>query len=93
MPYPGPVGIGMIVLFGFGYVAILLGFFTRINAIILFVLTGFVLFAPLELSVQLTPQSLVLYLTVLLALIFGGAGYFSLDYLLVGRRVRKKSRI
>jgi len=46
------------------------------------VLLSFVLVALLDLSVRLNPQALVLYLSICLCLLLGGAGRFSLDYLL-----------
>ncbi len=90
LPFPGIVAIAYIALLAIALLAIALGFFTRFNALVLFVLTSFALVAPLELSVTLNPQTLVAYLAIFLALAIGGAGKLSLDYFLAGRKARKK---
>ena len=68
-------------------IAIVIGIFTRINALILLLATIAILIVPLSLSPSLTPQTLVLYITVFLGLVLGGPGKASLDYgLPVGKR-------
>lgn len=80
------VGLQIATLFG-----VVLGIFTRINALLFTLMMGFVLFSAIDLSSSLNPQGLALYLTVFLGLACGGAGRLSLDHLLAGRRARKRA--
>lgn len=89
LPVPGIIAAAFVLLLLLALVAIVIGIFTRINAIVLLVLTAAILIIPLDLSSSLTPQTLVLYITVFLGLALGGAGRASLDYRLAGRRKKK----
>ena len=90
LPFPGILASVYIAIFAICLFSVLVGFFTRINALILVVLAAAALVAPLELSSRLNPQTLVVYLAVFLTLAVGGAGKLSLDYFLAGRKARKK---
>lgn len=90
LPVPGALASVFVAWFSISLLAIALGFFTRFNALVVFVFAGFALVAPLELSATLNPQTLVVYLAVFLALAVGGGGKLSLDNLLAGRKARKK---
>lgn len=89
LPLPGILAVTYIALFAIALLGFAVGFFTRINSIVLFVLAGFALVAPLELSATLNPQTLVAYLAIFLALAIGGSGKMSLDHVLAGRKARK----
>lgn len=89
LPVPGVLAPAFVILLLVVLLAIVIGIFTRINALILFLLSAAILIVPLDLSPSLTPQALVLYLTVFVALALGGAGKASLDYRLAGRKKRK----
>ena len=68
--------------------ALLLGLYTRFNALLLLVLMLFILIVPVELSGNLNVQTLLLYAGLSLTLLFFGSGRISLDHLLT-RRKRK----
>jgi uncharacterized membrane protein YphA (DoxX/SURF4 family) len=70
---------------------LLFGFFTRINALLLVLMTGFVLFSAISLSPTLNPQALSVYLGVFAGFSCGGAGKLSLDFVLAGRRARRRA--
>jgi len=91
LPFPGVLAIMFVAWFAISLLAIALGFFARFNALVVFVLAGFALVAPLELSATLNPQTLVVYLAIFFAFAVGGAGKLSLDNLLAGRKARKKA--
>lgn len=80
------VGLQIATLLG-----VVLGIFTRINALFFALMMGFTLFSAINLSSSLNPQALALYLTIFLGLACGGAGRLSLDHLLAGRRARKRA--
>lgn len=80
------VGLQIATLLG-----VVLGIFTRINALFFALMMGFILFSAINLSSSLNPQALALYLTIFLGLACGGAGRLSLDHLLAGRRARKRA--
>lgn len=90
IPFPGIVSAAVTLAGAVAFLGIAAGIFTRINGIVLFLLTGVALLLPVTLSTSLTPQALVLYLAVFLALALGGAGRFSLDHLLAGRKAKKR---
>ncbi|MEM1441746.1 MAG: hypothetical protein AAGF67_05355 [Verrucomicrobiota bacterium] len=89
--YAGPISAIMILAMTLSFFGIVFGIFTRINALILLVLSLFVLITPLELSPTLNPQSLAVYLCLFLGLSLGGAGRVSLDYFLAGKKARKNN--
>ena len=90
LPMPAAIGVTLVLLLTTALIGITVGIFPRINTAILFGLTTFTLFGPLHLSPSLKPQSLVLYLTLFLTLVCGGAGRVSLDYLLTRKKTEKK---
>lgn len=90
LPMPAAIGVTLVLLLTTALIDFTVGIFTRINTTILFGLTAFTLIGPLHLSPSLNPQSLVLYLTLFLALACGGAGRVSLDYLLPQKKTEKK---
>lgn len=92
LPFPRLLAPAVILLLAIALLGAALGIFTRINALVLSLLTTFVLLAPVILysapdappsllSPSLNPQSLVLYLAVFLGFAIGGAGKVSLDSL------------
>ncbi|MDF1823429.1 MAG: hypothetical protein P1U68_02240 [Verrucomicrobiales bacterium] len=89
--YSGPVAVAMVAALTLSFVGLVFGIFTRINSLLLLILTGFIFITPLELSHTLNPQSLVLYLTLFLAFACGGAGRISLDYFMMGKKVKRKN--
>tara|TARA_R110000850_G_scaffold255885_2_gene381764 strand:- start:1149 stop:1613 length:465 start_codon:yes stop_codon:yes gene_type:complete len=90
LPVPGVLSVALIILLLIAFLGIVVGIFTRINALILLFLTAFIFIVPLNLSPTLTPQTLVLYLALFLGLAFGGAGRVSLDFLMAGKRIKTK---
>ncbi|MEX2580037.1 MAG: hypothetical protein WD342_13345 [Verrucomicrobiales bacterium] len=90
LPFPGVFATVFVALLTISLLGVLVGFFTRINAITSLILTAIALVAPLELSTTLNPQTLILYLSLFLALLCGGAGNISLDYFLAGRKARRR---
>jgi uncharacterized membrane protein YphA (DoxX/SURF4 family) len=68
---------------------LVVGIFSRVNALVLTVLVGFAFVGHLEFSRMLNVQSAVLYLVVFLGLLWAGGGRISLDHLLSGRRSRR----
>ena len=91
VPSPDIVAAASIALQSTALLGVVVGFFTRINALLFFLMCGFVLFAAIPLSSGLNPQVLSLYLAVFLGLACGGGGRLSLDHLLAGRRARKRA--
>lgn len=89
--YSGPIAAVMIIAMTLSFLALVVGIFTRINALVLLVITGFIFITPLELSTTLNPQSLALYLSIFLAFACGGAGRVSLDYFLAGKKAKRKN--
>lgn len=89
--YSGPIAVAMIAALTLSFVGLVAGVFTRINALVLLVLTGFIFITPLELSKTLNPQSLALYLSIFLAFACGGAGRISLDYFMAGKKAKRKN--
>jgi len=89
LPMPAVIGIVFVLLLTTALIGSTVGIFTRINAAILFTLTAFALIGSLHLSPNLNPQSLILYLALFLALVCGGAGRVSLDYLLTRKKKEK----
>ncbi len=91
LPYADIVATGSIGLQIATLLGVVLGIFTRINALLFTLMMGFVLFSAITLSASLNPQTLALYLAIFLGLACGGAGCLSLDHLLAGRRARKRA--
>ena len=90
LPMPDIIAVGGIAIFSISLLGVLLGFFTRFNALILTLMTGFILLAPLILSSTLNPQSLALYLGLFAGLACGGGGRLSLDYSLANYHERRR---
>ena len=86
LPMPELIAPTLIIVLAISLFGISLGIFTRINSLILFILTAFILLAPLDLSPTLAGQARVRYLAVFIALACGGAGRVSLDYLMTGKK-------
>lgn len=93
LPLPGVLAVAFVIVFALSLAATTVGIFTRINALILLVLAGAILILPLDLSLSLNPQALVLYIGAFLGLALGGAGRASLDYRLAGRKSKKTNMI
>ncbi len=91
LPVPGIVAAVAVALLAATLLGVALGFFTRFNALVFALLTGFVLISAIILSPTLNPQALALYLTVFAGFACGGGGRLSLDHLLAGRRVRREA--
>lgn len=89
--YAGPIAVVIIAALFLSVLALVAGIFSRINALVLLVITGFIFITPLELSTTLNPQSLALYLSLFLAFSCGGAGRISLDYFLAGKKAKRKN--
>lgn len=92
IPFPTAIAVTLIFLILLSMIGIFIGIFTRVNALFLFVLLGFVLVAPILLSHSLNPQTILLYLGMLFALVFSGGGQFSLDKFLAMRKAREIQR-
>ena len=92
LPFPSAITTALILLLLLSMIALVIGIFTRINALVLLILLGFVLVAQLRLSLSLNPQTLVLYIGIMFALIFSGGGRFSLDFFLASRKARSLER-
>jgi uncharacterized membrane protein YphA (DoxX/SURF4 family) len=89
-PAPNVVALLSVAILTIALLGVLIGIFTRINGLILTLLTGFILLAPIILSATLNPQSLALYVGLFAALALGGGGRLSLDYALANRRERRR---
>jgi uncharacterized membrane protein YphA (DoxX/SURF4 family) len=88
--YTGPIAVILVAALTLSFLGLVAGVFTRINALVLLVITGFVFITPLELSPTLNPQSLALYLSLFLAFAIGGAGRVSLDFFMAGKKANRK---
>lgn len=91
IPAPSAVAAAATGLLTANLLGVLFGFFTRINALLLTLMSGFVLFTAISLSPTLNPQALSLYLAIFIGFACGGAGRLSLDFLLAGRRARRRA--
>ncbi len=91
LPVPGMVAPLAVALMSTTLLGVLLGFFTRLNALLFALMIGFVLLSAITLSPTLNPQSLALYLGVFAGFACGGGGRLSLDHLLAGRRARRQA--
>ncbi len=91
LPMPDLAAMGLVGLLAVAQLGVFAGFFTRINALISLVIAAFALLSALHLSATLNPQALALYLSIFAGLSCGGGGRLSLDYLLAGRRARKRA--
>lgn len=87
---PPVVALASVATLTISLLGVCIGIFTRINALILALLIGFILLAPIILSATLNPQSLALYVGLFVALAIGGGGRLSLDYALANRRERRR---
>lgn len=90
-PVPGVLAVVSVLLLLVAFLGLAVGVFTRINALLLFVLIGAAFLFPLEISRTLSPQTFVLYLSVLLGILIGGGGRLTLDHHFSARREKKKS--
>lgn len=93
LPAPSSLALVAVAILTVTLFGALLGIFTRINALLLALLCGFILFAPLTLSTTLNPQTLALYVGLFIGLAFGGGGQLSLDYALENRRERRRKPV
>jgi len=91
LPMPAVIAFGAVGLQVVNLLGVFFGIFTRINALLLAIMAGFVLFLAIPYSPTLNPQCLALYLGIFIGLACGGAGRLSLDHLLAGRRARKRA--
>lgn len=91
LPMPSVAAAAAVGLEAVSMLGLSLGFFTRINALFLALLTGFVLFSAISLSPTLNPQALALYVAIFAGFACGGGGRLSLDFLLAGRRARRRA--
>ena len=91
LPMAGTIAAVAIGLQAVTLLGVVLGFFTRFNALLFALMAGFVLVAAINLSPTLNPQALALYLGIFTAFACGGGGRLSLDHLLAGRRARRRS--
>ena len=90
LPFPSIVTLAAVAILTISLLGVLIGIFTRFNALILTILSGFILIAPIILSATLNPQSLALYVGLFAGLALGGGGRLSLDYALANRRERRR---
>lgn len=90
---PLPVALSVVTILGSLLVAIgiLLGFLCRINSAILIFILGFLLAVNVRTSDNLTPETIVLYVIILVTLLIIGPGRFSLDHFLTEQRIRRKA--
>jgi uncharacterized membrane protein YphA (DoxX/SURF4 family) len=89
IPVPGVLATVFVTLLLLSIIGIVVGIFTRFNALFLLLSTIAILIVPFSLAPSLTPQALVLYIAVFLGLLLGGSGKASLDYRLAGRKKKK----
>ena len=90
LPSPAVLALVSVAVLTISLLGLVLGIFTRINALILALFVGFILLAPIILSATLNPQALTLYLGLFIGLALGGGGRLSLDYALANRRERRR---
>ncbi|MDF1851177.1 MAG: hypothetical protein P1U85_10105 [Verrucomicrobiales bacterium] len=89
LPFPGAIAVVSILFLCIAFLGITFGFFTRLNGLIGFLLIGCALFLPLEISKALSPQTLILYLLILLGLAVGGGGKLTLDQYFSTKKKKK----
>lgn len=90
LPAPSILALASVAILTISLLGVLIGIFTRFNALLLTLLSGFILITPIILSATLNPQSLALYVGLFAALALGGGGRLSLDYALANRRERRR---
>ena len=90
LPMPDVIAVAAVGLLAVALLGVFLGFFSRFNALLFFLMTGFVLFSAINLSPTLNPQALALYLAIFAGFACGGGGRLSLDHLLADRRARRR---
>jgi uncharacterized membrane protein YphA (DoxX/SURF4 family) len=92
LPQPEVVSVALVLILAFSSFALLIGFLSRINAILIAGALVFILVPGLEpyLSSNLTPQAILLYLGMGTILGMAGGGLFSVDGFLWRRRQRAK---
>jgi len=88
---PVPELLSVVVILGALIVSlgILLGFLCRVNATILIVILGFLLISTVKTSDNLSAETIVLYVIVLITLLITGPGGWSLDHYLAEQRFRR----
>lgn len=86
--FPAPTILAPLLIFLLMVAATALGFgfLSRMVSLIGVLICGIVLIAQLELSSTLSSQTLILYCSILLVLVFAGGGRISLDALLTRRK-------
>ena len=97
LPQPAVTAIVLVFVLLFSPIGILIGFLTRVNAVLLMVVTGYFFMSALPLSAYLSGQTYVLYLGLCGVVVLSGPGAFSLDgvfgYLRERRRLRKMATL
>ncbi|MCB1235281.1 MAG: DoxX family protein [Verrucomicrobiae bacterium] len=92
LPQPPVFAVTLIFLLTVCPFGLLIGFLTRVNAVITCVALGFVFMTGLIVSPWLNAQTLLLYMGVAVALAIGGPGLFSMDALFAWARRRRKMK-
>ena len=95
LPQSNVISVTLIFLLLSAPLGLLLGFITRLNALVLVIALAFVLISRLDetLSLTLNPQSLLLYLGMGVILSLSGGGLLSFDALLTRRRHEKHKKV
>ncbi len=91
LPLPGAVAVAIVLTAFLSAIGVFWGFLGRINAAILILILGFLLGANVQTSDNFTPEVIVLYMIILMALVITGSGRYSMDYLLTTQRTRRKA--
>lgn len=97
LPQPTVTATVLIFVMLFAPIGILIGFLTRVNAVLLMLATAYFFLSGLPLSDYLSGQTYVLYLGLCAVLVLCGPGAFSMDaafgFLRRRRRQRKNSTL
>lgn len=90
LPLPNVLSVVFVALITVALLGVAIGIFSRINGILLTLATGALLLVPIDFGAAPTPQTLVLFLGIFLGIALGGAGKISLDFILAGRKAKRK---
>jgi uncharacterized membrane protein YphA (DoxX/SURF4 family) len=92
LPQPTVTATALIFVMLFSPIAILVGFLTRVNAVLLLLATAYFFVSGLPLSDFLSGQTYVLYLGLCAVMVLCGPGAFSMDAAFGFLRRRRKQR-
>ena len=90
LPFANVLAVVFVAVLTIALLGILIGIFSRLNGLLLTIVVGMILLVPIDLGAAITPQTTLLFTGIFFAIALGGAGKISLDFILAGRKARKK---